>query len=178
VGSGIIEEGFHGDTRLDGLNWAVVFWWPGEIAEGNGKFQAIIDERADSAQRKALDRIIRGLDTAPGATIFQVFATTVTKVFDTLYEPIDLEIDIDECTAELTIPGRIESRTVPILDPFSGRPHRAQIRLRDGFEYEVAEIGNGNSTISGAIPLDLKNSYGQINRTHITQDGLVRSKVA
>lgn len=178
IGSGIIEEGFHGNTRLDGLKWAVVFWWPGEIAEGNGKFQAIIDERANPAQREALERIIRGLDTAPGATIFQVFATTVTHVFETLYRPIDLKIDVDGCTAKLSVPGLIESSAVPILNPFNGQPHRAQIRLRDGFEYEVAEIGNGNSKTTGAISLSLTNSYGQINRTHITQDGMVRSKVA
>jgi hypothetical protein len=165
-------------TRLDGLNWAMVFWWPGEIAEGNGKFLPVIDERANPAQRDALDRILRGQDTTPGATMFAIFATTVTTVFDTLYRPIDLQIDVDACTARLSVPGLIESSAVPILSPFNGQPHRAQIRLRDGFEYEVAEIGNGNSKTQGAIALELKNSYGQLNRMHITQDGMVRSKVA
>jgi hypothetical protein len=174
VGCGLIEEGYHGSTRLDGLKWAAVFWWPGEIAAGNGRFQAIIDERADKAQREALKRIMHGLDTAPGATIFQVFSTTVSEVLDTLYKPIDAQIDVDACTAKLTVPGVIESTTVPIMNPFSGQPHRAQIHLRDGFEYEYAEIGNGNSKTMGAIALELTNSYGQINRTHITQDGMVR----
>jgi len=44
--SGIIEEGYFNDTKLDGLKWALLVKWPGEIAAGNGKEQAIIDENA------------------------------------------------------------------------------------------------------------------------------------
>lgn len=54
VGGGHIEEGYFNDVRLDGLNWAMVLYWPGEIAAGNGREQIIIDERADDAQRDAL----------------------------------------------------------------------------------------------------------------------------
>ena len=32
--------------------------WPGEIAEGNGKRQIVIDEGADEAQRTALETIV------------------------------------------------------------------------------------------------------------------------
>ena len=46
-----ITEGHFGDTRLDGLPAAVLYAWPGPIFEGNGTLQAIIDERADDAQR-------------------------------------------------------------------------------------------------------------------------------
>ena len=42
-----IEEGNHGDTGLDGLNWVMTFSWPEEIAEGNGRQPVIIDQRAD-----------------------------------------------------------------------------------------------------------------------------------
>jgi hypothetical protein len=172
--AGRIDEGYHGETRLDGLNWAVVFWWPGEIAEGNGRFQAIVDERGDLSQREALRRIICGEDTTPGATIFQVFSTTVSEVHDTLYLPIEAEIDVDACSAKVHVPGVIDSVGGPIISPHSGQPHRAQIHLAEGFEYAVAEIGNGNSKITGAIQLELTNSYGQFCVTHMNQDGLIR----
>ena len=32
LGAGVIEEGYFNDTRLDGLNWAMLLHWPGEIA--------------------------------------------------------------------------------------------------------------------------------------------------
>ena len=60
VASGHIEEGNFNDVRLDGLDWALLLQWPGEIAEGNGKQQAVIDERADSEQREALRKILHG----------------------------------------------------------------------------------------------------------------------
>ena len=55
---GNIVEGHFNDTPLAGLNWAALYKWPGEIKEGNGRRQIIIDERADEAQRVALETII------------------------------------------------------------------------------------------------------------------------
>ena len=52
---GNIVEGHFNDTPLAGLNWAALYKWPGEIAEENGKRQIVIDERADEAQRIALE---------------------------------------------------------------------------------------------------------------------------
>ena len=47
-------KGNFNDTRLDGLNWALLLSWPGEVADGNGTQQVIIDERADPAQREGI----------------------------------------------------------------------------------------------------------------------------
>src|SRR3989304_7669467 len=71
-GAGLIEEGHFGATRLDGLRFAMLLQWPGEIAEGNGRQQMIIDARADAAQREALRKILHGESTTPGATHFFV----------------------------------------------------------------------------------------------------------
>jgi hypothetical protein len=40
---GNIVEGHFNGTPLAGLNWAGLYKWPGEIAEGNGKRQIVID---------------------------------------------------------------------------------------------------------------------------------------
>jgi hypothetical protein len=70
-----IEQGFHGTARLDGLRCAGIFRWPGPIHEGKGEGLHIIDRRATPEQREALLRILRGEDTEPGATVYQVFAS-------------------------------------------------------------------------------------------------------
>ncbi len=171
---GHIEEGYHGDTRLAGLDWAWMFWYPGEVAEGNGRAQFVIDERADDAQREALGRILNGEDTVPGATIFAVLSGTISELLETLYAPIELEIDVDERKGRLNVPGVVQSTGSPMIDPFSGEPSRARINLPNGFEYTVAEMGSGSSKLTGAIELELTDSYGQFNILHMNQDGVIR----
>jgi len=41
-----IREGHFGTTRLDGVRFAFIFWWPGPMHEGHGTRQLIIDEQA------------------------------------------------------------------------------------------------------------------------------------
>lgn len=174
VGAVKIEEGRHGDVRLDGLNLAMVVSWPGAIHEGHGQVVPIVDERADEAQRNALLRIMSGEDTEPGATFFQVFATTFEKVHDPVFAPIDLSIDIDGRSAHLRVPGVIDARGAPIVNPVTGMPHEARITLPRGFEYTNAEVGRGWAEARGAIPLRLEDSHAHFAPLHMTQSGVVR----
>jgi len=172
--TGHIEEGHFGDTKLDGIDWALLLWWPGEIAAGNGRQQAIIDERANDDQREALRKILHGEATAPGATHFFVYNSTMSEVLDTIYAPIELEIDVPARSARVNVPGLVESRGSPIINPNTGNEHRARINLPNGFEYTVAEMGSGTSKVTAGIELDLSNSYGQFNILHMNQDGVIR----
>ena len=174
VGGGLIEEGHFNDTRLDGLHWAMLMQWPGEIADGKGRQQAIIDERADDAQREALRKILHGESTAPGATHFYVYNSTMSEVIDPLYAPVDVEIDIEARRGRVVVPGLVESTGSPIVDPHSGEEHRAMIHLPNGFEYTVAEMGTGRSRVRAGIEMDLSDSYGQFNVVHMNQDGVIR----
>ena len=45
---GSIVEGHFNETPLAGLNWAALYKWPGEIKDGKGKRQIIIDARANA----------------------------------------------------------------------------------------------------------------------------------
>ena len=56
--TGHIEEGEYNGTRLDGLNFVMLVQWPGEIADGNGREQFIIDERADVSSCKVAGEIV------------------------------------------------------------------------------------------------------------------------
>jgi len=174
MAAGVIEEGHFNKTRLDGLNWVMLLYWPGEIADGGGTQQAIIDERADAEQREALGKILHGESTAPGTTHFSVFNSTMSKVLETLYAPIELSIDVEARQAHVEIPGMVESTGSPIVDRFSGGEFRAGIGLPNGFEYTYAEMGSGTSKVSAGIKLDLSESYGQFNILHMNQDGVIR----
>ncbi len=171
---GHVLEGHFDDTRLDGLNWVILLQWPGEIAEGNGRQQAIIDERADPAQREALRRILHGESTAPGATHFFVYNSTMSEVLETLYAPIEIDVDVEARRGRIVVPGLVEVTGSPIVDPHSGEEFRAAIHLPGGFEYTTAEVGNGVSRVNAGIELSLSDTYAQFNHLHMNQDGVIR----
>jgi hypothetical protein len=171
---GNVVEGHFNDTSLDDLHWALLLYWPGEIADGNGTQQVIIDQRADPAQRESLRKILHGESTTPGATHFFIYNSTMSTVLDTLYAPIELSIDIEQRTASLNIDGLVESRGAPIISRHTGEPVRSRIDLPGGFEYTLAEMGNGNTVSRAGIQLDLKDSYGQFCVLHMNQDGIIR----
>lgn len=168
-----ILEGHHGTTPLNGLNIAAVVAWPGAIHEGKGRIVPIVDERANAAQREALLRIMSGLDTEPGATVFQVFSTTYEKVYDPVFAKIDFAVDVASRRAQIKVPGLIEARGEPILNSVTGKEHRARINLPDGFEYTVAEIGRGWAKTSGPVSINLQDSHAQFANLHLTQSGVV-----
>jgi hypothetical protein len=174
LGAGRIDEGHFDETRLDGLGWVTLFHWPGEIAAGNGTGQVIIDERADADQRAALRRILHGEATAPGATHFAVFASTLSRVLETLYAPIEVEIDVDARKARVEIAGLVSSEGLPITNPHSGEEYQVAIHLPRGFEYTTAEVGRGRTRAQGAIRLDLHDSHGHFAMLHMNQDGVIR----
>jgi hypothetical protein len=171
-----IDEGRHGDTRLDGLNIVGVFKWPDAIHLGNGEAMPIVDERASPEQREALVKIMSGQDTDPFATVFAVFATTIIKFHEPVFAPIAFEVDVDGRRGSLKVPGYVEMTGEPIRNPVTGAESRAQILLPDGFEYEVANIGSASSRTTGG-PMDLKidSKYAQFANLHLSTHGVVRA---
>lgn len=168
-----IKQGHHGNVSLDGLRFAAIFKWPGAVHQGHGEVATIVDERATAPQREALLRILSGQDTEPGATIFQVFSTTIEKAHDPIFSPIHFEVDIAARRAKLSVPGLIESHGEPILNPVTGAEHRVRIDMVGGFEYTRAEIGRGWSKTSAPIAYELADTYGQFAEIHLSQSGIV-----
>lgn len=169
-----IDKGHFGDVKLDGLRAAVLYAWPGPIFKGNGELQAIIDERADDSQRDAIRKVLHGEETEEAATQWWVFHAMSSTVHDTLFKPIDYDVDIDARTARVSIPGVIEASGRPIKNPVDGGEHRVRIDIPGGIEFTLAEIGSGSTKADGAIKLELNDSYGQFNVLRHSPTGVVR----
>lgn len=167
-----IDEGRHGDTRLDGLAFGMIASWPGAIHEGKGELVPIVDERASPEQREALLRIMSGQDTEPGATLFQVFSTTLEKIHDPVFTSIQFDMDVEGRVAKLHVPGLIESRGEPLANPVTGEPQRARINLPQGFEYDTCEVGRGWSDTRGSLAFSLTDTHAQLANLHMTQSGV------
>ena len=170
-----IDEGHFGDVNLDGLRVAAVYKWPGPVHGGDGEMQGIIDESANDAQRDAVFRILKGEETEPMTTVWSVYTAMSSKIYDPLFLAIDFEVDVENRTARLVVPGVIDGMGEPIRNPVTGNIHRARIDLPHGFEFELAEMGSGTTTTSGAIELSFEKSYGQFAEIHLSNKGVVRS---
>jgi hypothetical protein len=173
-----IKAGRYGDVKLDGLRMGGIFQWPGAVHEGRGKCQPFVDERADEKQREALLKIMSGGDTDPMTTMFAVYFSTLEKVYDPIFAPIEFDVDVEGRKGRFSVPDLVEARGEPIRNPLTGDAHRARIDLPHGFEFEIAEIGSGTSRSQGHIKLDLKSSYGQFAHLHLNNHGVVRHRTA
>ncbi len=173
-----IKKGQFGDTNLDGLRAVGVLWWPGPIHEGKGKAFTIVDERADEAQRQALLTILSGEETDPGATVWNVFASTMEEVFDPVFKAIEIEIDVDARVGRVFVDGLVESTGEPIRNPVTGETHRARIDLPQSFEYSLAEMGSATFETKGPIAMSFKDRYAQFAHLHLNNHGVVTSAAA
>jgi len=173
---GRIERGHFGDVRLDGLCFALLYAWPGAVYEGNGSVQAIIDERADAAQRHAIATVLYGGETEEAKTHWWVYHAMSATVHDPIFRPINFDVDIDGRTARVSIPGVLESTGQPIVSPATGERHRVRIDIPNGIEFEMAEIGSASTTATGLIELELDDTYGQFNLVRHSGTGVVHTR--
>jgi hypothetical protein len=169
-----IDEGYHGDVRLDGLRFVGIFRWPGAIHEGKGEAAVVVDARATDPQREALLRIVTGQDTEPGATIFQVFSTTFEKLHEPIFATVDFDVDVDARKGRILVSGVAEGHGEPIKNPVTGADYRVRIDIPGGFEYSLAEIGRGWTTVSSPIKFELSDSYAQFAHVNLCQSGVIR----
>lgn len=167
-----IDEGYFGDVRLDGLRIAGAYRWPGPVHEGGGIVQGFIDERADAAQREALITILSGLEQEP-TTAFNIYGSTIETEYDPVFAPIEFSCDMDKRTGMFRVPGHLEMSLRPILNPVTGRPHRAIIRLPEGFEFREAEMADGRFKGTGEIKFENSGCYGFLTYVAYGPQGVI-----
>lgn len=169
-----IEKGHFDGVPLDGVLWGVLMAWPAAIHLGNGRLQTIIDERANSKQRDAIEAVSHGRETEPGSLIWQVFSTTIAEFLPTLYKPITLAIDYAGRVADVKVPGIVEGKAETIRNPVTGAAHQVSVTMPTGFEFTDSEVLSGSSRATGPIELQLNGSHAHLARIHWSTHGVVR----
>jgi hypothetical protein len=158
-----IDEGHFGDTKLNGLRFAMVVSWPGAIHEGDGTVQLVIDDSASDEQREAVQELASG---SHGGAYFEIFSSVLPHVREPLSAPIEIETDREKRHASVRVGEIGECSIEPIKNPVTGDEHRVRIDLPEGFEYKQAEIADTvKASVSGEEPLafKLEHTYGQLN---------------
>jgi hypothetical protein len=157
-----VRQGHFGDTRLDGVRFARIFWFPGAVHEGNGIRQMIIDAQSTAAQREALLALDGG---AHGGPIWEIFATVCPTVVEPVVVPIHLEMDRERRRATVRIPEVGDIEVEPIKNPVTGEEQRARIVLPQGFEFTEAEMGNAvvlRAKAGDRVRFEHHNTYTQL----------------
>jgi hypothetical protein len=171
-----ISKGHFGEVRLDGVRFAAILAWPGPIHEGGGEVQPIVDAGATAAQRDAILTIMKGEQTEPGATIFNVFSATIDKLHEPLFLPIEFQADVEKRVGRIVVPGVLDVTSQPIRNPVTGEELRARFDMPNGFEFSVAEVAGGTAKTGerASVALDWQNSHAHFVDLHWTQQGVVR----
>jgi len=172
-----IDRGHFGKVKLDGLTIGGVFAWPEAIHLGNGEAQPVVDVRATPEQREALLKIMSGQETEPGATIFNVFASTLVKVHDPVFARIALKADRAARTATIAIDGIVDVNVEPIRNPITGAAMSVTVTMPGGFEYHDAEFASGTVRTSGSpIHLDWTGRHAHLAPLDMTGKGVVHAR--
>jgi hypothetical protein len=149
-----IREGHYGDVRLDGLNVAAVGSFRGNIWAGDTKLTMgmFIDERADEAQREALETIFAGHAGGWPAG----FAELVGEQRGVERARIDIEIADDLARWRVEVPGRVRGSAEALTGPTSPSPDaRVQVLNAPG-----AEVGPGQVATYATATEDEVDAFG------------------
>lgn len=160
-----IIEGHFGAVRLDGLRGAGVYRWPGPVHEGGGAYLTVIDERATEQQREALFTVLAGQEQTPTSG-FSIYASTIERDLRTISAHIDFRWDLKARAGRMAVRDVLEASLESIQNPVTNAPHRASIRLPEGFEFREAEMASSTYWSEGDISQHHTNCYGFL--TYVT----------
>jgi hypothetical protein len=134
TGAWRITTGHFGDVALDGITVGFAARWPKAIHEGNGTLAVFIDERATPQQREALLTICSG---KAGGLPFEILATTITKVLDPIFAPI--EFNLNGRDSSVYIGKSLQVAMEPIKNPVTKEPESVRVDHGTGFIFKTAE---------------------------------------
>lgn len=154
-----IVEGHFGEVRLDGLRVAGAYRWPGPVHEGHGTWWSVIDKRATEEQVEALFKILGAEEQEP-TTGFAIYASTIENEPEPIFAEIEFEFDLDNGIGRFAVKDVLEATLEPIKNPVTGAPHRASIRLPEGFEFREAEMASSNFWSKGELDQNHSQRYG------------------
>lgn len=96
-----------------------------------------------------------------------------SNILEPMLKPIELDIDVENRTGEVVVPGVFETKGEPVGNLVTCDIRRARIDLPNGFEHEIAEIDSSTTKATGKIELNLENSYVQFAGLRLSNRGII-----
>jgi len=130
-----VEEGRFGETPLDGLNFTVAVKWPGAIHEGDGEGVILVDERADDAQRAAIETLVGGDVGGPWGLLAWTWPTVYGP------NPVAYELELAGVNSKVKAGDAMQLELQPITNPVSGAEVHPGAVLPEGIVVKQADFG-------------------------------------
>jgi len=148
-----VREGKYGDAKLDGLNVIGVSEFSGNVWAGTADWAVglYIDERADDAQREALQMIFSG--RAGG--FMSKLAGLIGDLKGVEFAPIDFEVADDLAYWRAEVPGKVSAAAEALAGPMTPPGARVQMLNAPG-----SEVGPGQVATWGKATADKVEAYG------------------
>ncbi|MEU7282004.1 DUF1326 domain-containing protein [Streptomyces sp. NPDC045431] len=149
-----VREGTYGDVVIDDLNVLVLASFTGNAwAEHSDAYAAFfVDERADAAQRDALEMVFGG-QAGGWPAVFVSGAALEMRGME--FAPIEFSIEDDLASWSAAIPGRVEARAEALTGPTTPEGARVQVTNLPG-----CETGPGQLATWGRSTADRADAYG------------------
>lgn len=145
-----INDGYLGDTRLDGLTIGFYAHSPAALHLGNVTGYLLVDEQSTPEQREAIQRITGGEVGGP----FAIFALLLVKVIGPEFVPVDWQFDGPR--SYVRFGDRAESRVETIKNPVTGEESEFTLNMTNGLLTNQAEL--------------MKSSVFRLNHPELTYD--------
>lgn len=130
-----VERGTHDGVSLDGLSFSVYVNWPGAIHQGNGEALLLIDDRANGAQRAAIEELLGGKIGGP----WGVLGWTWRRIHGPLAASYDLTFD--GVNSRLKCGDYVDVECGPIKNPVTGAESFPGVVLPQGIIVKEADLG-------------------------------------
>lgn len=149
-----IEEGLYGTVELDGLNVAMLSSFNGNPWDGPSDFKLalFLDERADEAQRGALQTIFSGAAGGWPKRFSEMTQGSQPRGLE--FAPIRVEIAKDLSSWRAEVPGRFLAAAEALRGPTS-EGKNVEVRNLPG-----AETGPGGVATWGKATTDRADAFG------------------
>ncbi len=149
-----VENGAVDDVKLDGLTFSVFVNWPGAIHEGNGEGVILIDERADDAQRTAIEKLLEGKTGGPWA----VLGWTWPKIHGPY--SVAFALSFDGVNTRVKCGEHLEVQGAFIKNPVSGAEVHPGVVLPEGIIFKKGDLGmSSHFKLSSDISYDHTGKY-------------------
>jgi len=149
-----VERGTFGDISLDDLNFTVCVNWPGAIHEGNGEALILVDERADEAQRNAIETLIGGDAGGPWGVLAWTWPTIHGP------KPVAYDLHLDGVKTRVKAGDSYEVVSETIKNPVSGAEVHPGATLPEGMVFKEADFGSSTAfRVSDGIAYEHPGKY-------------------
>ena len=149
-----VKHGRYADVTLDGLNFSVYVNWPGAIHEGNGEALLLVDERADSRQRGAIDALMSGKIGGPWGVLAWTWPT-IHGPFAAAYD-----VQLDGVRSRVMCGPYVQIEGEPIRNPVSGAEAHPGLVLPEGIILKQGALGASKRfVVKGGVSYDHSGQY-------------------